>query len=137
VSTDGNGWAQIVAFPDTVLQCPHVLRFGFPLLSHDSQLVLKALAEPRRVAILKLVRSRELPAGDIARRFRTTRPTISQHLRVLVRAGLLVERRDRTRRLYRLRPEGFAGLRELLSPLWDASLKRLKSAVETDYARRR
>jgi DNA-binding transcriptional ArsR family regulator len=79
------------------------------------------------------VRSRELAAGDIARRFKTTRPTISQHLRVLVRAGLLQERRDRTRRLYRLRPEGFARVRDLLSPFWDANLARLKSAVETDY----
>ena len=103
-------------------------------LSHSAQTVLRALAEPRRVAILKLVHSRELAAGDIARRFKTTRPTISQHLRVLVRAGLLLERRDRTRRLYRLRPEGFAGVRDLLSPFWDASLARLKSAVERDYA---
>jgi DNA-binding transcriptional ArsR family regulator len=103
-------------------------------LPHNAQTVLRALAEPRRVAILKLVRSRELAAGDIARRFKTTRPTISQHLRVLMRAGLLLERRDRTRRLYRLRPEGFAGVRDLLSSFWDANLARLKSAVETDYA---
>jgi DNA-binding transcriptional ArsR family regulator len=101
---------------------------------HSAQAVLRALAEPRRVAILKLVRSRELAAGDIARRFRTTRPTISQHIQVLARAGLLVERRDRTRRLYRLRPEGFASVRDLLSLFWDASLTRLKSAVERDYA---
>jgi DNA-binding transcriptional ArsR family regulator len=103
-------------------------------LPQNAHRVLRALAEPRRIAILKLVRSRELAAGDIARCFRTTRPTISQHIRVLVRAGLLAERRDRTRRLYRLRPEGFAAMRDLLSPLWDASLARLKSAVERDYA---
>ncbi len=103
-------------------------------LSYRAQAALRALAEPRRVAILKLVRVRELAAGDIARRFRTTRPTISQHLRVLVRAGLLQERRDRTRRLYRLRPEGFTDVRELLSPFWDASLARLRSAIEKDYA---
>jgi DNA-binding transcriptional ArsR family regulator len=103
-------------------------------LSQSTGAVLRALAEPRRVAILKLVRSRELAAGDIARRFRTTRPTISQHIRVLLRAGLLIERRDRTRRLYKLRPEGFEGVRELLSPFWDVSLTRLKSAIESDYA---
>jgi DNA-binding transcriptional ArsR family regulator len=101
----------------------------------STRAVLRALAEPRRVAILTLVRSRELAAGDIARRFRTTRPTISQHIQVLVRAGLLVERRDRTRRLYRVRPEGFEGVRELLSPFWDVSLARLKTAVEGAYAK--
>jgi len=97
--------------------------------------VLRALAEPKRLAILKLVRSRELPAGDIARRFRTTRPAISQHIQVLVRAGLLTERRERTRRLYRLRPEGFNAVRETLSVLWNSSLTRLKSAVESDHVK--
>jgi DNA-binding transcriptional ArsR family regulator len=106
-------------------------------VSQSTQTVLRALAEPRRLAILKLVTSRELAAGDIARRFRTTRPTISQHIQVLMRAGLLVERRDRTRRLYRLRPEGFAGVRELLSPFWDLSLLRLKTTIESDYAKRK
>jgi len=83
------------------------------------QAILKALAEPRRVAILELVRSRELRAGAISRHFRITRPAISQHLRalikrVLIKAGLLRERRDGTRRLYRIRPEGFAQLRSFL-----------------------
>ena len=103
-------------------------------LSKDTRNALRALAEPRRVAILQLVRTRELPAGDIAHRFKTTRSAISQHIQVLVRAGLLVERRDRTRRLYKVRPEGFEGVRELLSVFWDASLSRLKSAIESDYA---
>ncbi len=101
------------------------------------QTVLKALAEPRRVAILKLIRSREMAAGDIARRFQTTRPAISQHIRVLVRAGLVTERRERTRRLYRIRPEGFATVRSFLDSFWDDRLTRLKSAIEDDRARRR
>ncbi len=63
---------------------------------------LKALAEPRRRAILRLVWSQELPATDIADRFRdVTRPAISQHLAVLKDADLVTERRDGTRRLYR------------------------------------
>jgi len=57
-----------------------------------------------------------------------------KNVEILVRAGLLLERCDRTRRLYRLRPEGFAGVRDLLSLFWDANLARLKSAVESDYA---
>lgn len=73
---------------------------------------LKAIAEPRRREILRLVTSRELPAGRIASHFEVTRPAISQHLRVLLDAGLLTERRQGTRRLYRARPEGLAELRE-------------------------
>ena len=94
------------------------------------QAILRALAEPRRVAILKLVRSRELRAGEISRHFRTTRPAISQHLRVLIKAGLLTERRDGTRRLYRICPEGFAQLRSFLETFWDEKLAKLKSAPE-------
>ena len=94
--------------------------------------VLRVLAEPHRVRILMLTRTRELRAGDIARHFRTTRSAISQHLRVLIKAGLLSERRSGTRRLYRLRPEGFAGLRSFLSTFWDSRLARLKDEAEAE-----
>ena len=94
--------------------------------------VLRALAEPTRVAILKMIRTRELPAGEIASRFHTTRPAISQHLRVLVNAGLVSERREGTSRIYRLRPEGFARLKSFLDPFWDEKLTGLKKAVEDD-----
>lgn len=76
--------------------------------------ILKALAEPHRRQILALVRDRELPAGEIADRFRITRPAVSQHLSVLKQAGLLAERRDGTRRLYRAQPRSLTGLRILL-----------------------
>jgi len=99
--------------------------------------VLKALAEPRRLAILKLFRGRELRAGEIARRFKTTRPAISQHLRVLTKAGLLAERRDGTRRLYRVRGERFAQLRVFLDQFWDDKLERLRAVVEEDKRNRR
>lgn len=94
--------------------------------------VFKALAEPRRLAILRLIGSREMRAGDIADRFKLTRPAISQHLRVLTEAKLLIERREGTRRLYRVRREGFAELRGFLDEFWDARLARLKHAVESD-----
>lgn len=94
--------------------------------------LLRALAEPRRVAILRLIRTRELAAGEIASRFKTTRPAISQHIRVLVKVGLVSERRERTKRLYRLRPEGFNELRTFLDGFWDLRLDRLKSAIEAD-----
>lgn len=102
----------------------------------QAQTVLRALAEPRRVAILKLIRSKELRAGEICCHFRTTRPAISQHLRVLIKAGLLTERREGTRRLYRIRPKGFAQLRIFLERFWDDRLLRLKAAAESEAGRR-
>ena len=86
-------------------------------VSLDPDDVLKALAEPRRRAILRLVARVELAAGDIAAAFDVTRPAISQHLTVLRTAGLLHERRDGTRRLYRTRLEGLAAVRALLDEL--------------------
>jgi DNA-binding transcriptional ArsR family regulator len=86
-------------------------------VSLDTGDLLRALAEPRRRAILRLVARTELPAGDIAAAFDVTRPAISQHLTVLRTAGLLHERRDGTRRYYRTRVEGLAELRALLDEL--------------------
>jgi DNA-binding transcriptional ArsR family regulator len=99
------------------------------------QAALEAIAEPRRRAILRLVRDEELPAGEIASQFEVTRPAISQHLRVLRGAGLVTERRDGTRRLYRARPEALAELRSFLEEFWDASLERLKAEVELEEKR--
>jgi DNA-binding transcriptional ArsR family regulator len=95
--------------------------------------ILKALAEPRRVAIPTLVCSQhELRAGEIAGHFRSTRPGISQHLRVLTNAGLLCERRQGTSRLYSLRREGFGELRAFLDSFWEESLSRLKREGEKE-----
>jgi DNA-binding transcriptional ArsR family regulator len=93
--------------------------------------VLNALADPRRRAILHLVRDTERPSGDIAAQFPdVTGPAISQHLRVLKEAGLLAERRAGTRRLYRARPEGLRELRLWLREFWDDALEDLKDAAE-------
>jgi DNA-binding transcriptional ArsR family regulator len=98
---------------------------------------LKALAEPRRREILRLVWARELPATSIADHFSdVTRSAISQHLGVLKEAGLLSERRDGTRRLYRARPEGFAGLREFLESFWDERLGALRAEAESEERRK-
>jgi len=93
---------------------------------------LKALAEPRRRAILRLVVSDELAAGEIAAAFDVTRTAVSQHLTVLRNAGLLTERRDGTRRLYRARPDGLAGLRRFLDDVWTASLEEARRLVEAE-----
>jgi DNA-binding transcriptional ArsR family regulator len=93
---------------------------------------IRALAEPRRRAILRLVAHDELPAGEIAAAFEITRTAVSQHLTVLKQAGLLNERRDGTRRLYRARPEGLAGLREFLDELWAGALDTGRQLVEAE-----
>ena len=93
---------------------------------------LRAIAEPRRRAILRLVADDELAAGEIAAAFDVTRTAISQHLTVLKNAGLLTERREGTRRLYRARPEGLEGLREFLNDMWAASLDAARQIVEAD-----
>jgi DNA-binding transcriptional ArsR family regulator len=93
---------------------------------------LKAIAEPRRRAIMRLVAEDELAAGEIAAAFDVTRTAVSQHLTVLKNAGLLTERRDGTRRLYRARPEGLAGLREFLDEVWAISLDAARQLVEAD-----
>jgi DNA-binding transcriptional ArsR family regulator len=80
--------------------------------------ILKALGEPQRVAILRLVHERELPAGEIANQFQTTRQAISQHLRLLTDAGLLEQRRAGTRRLYRVHKQTFGELRTFLEVFW-------------------
>jgi DNA-binding transcriptional ArsR family regulator len=96
----------------------------------DVDTALRAIADPRRREILRLVRDEELTAGSIAGHFEVTRPAISQHLTVLRDAGLIVERREGTRRWYRARPEGTAGLREWLETFWDDGLARLAAAAE-------
>ena len=98
-------------------------------------LALRAIAEPTRREILRLVQDSELPAGQIASRFDVTRPAISQHLRVLADAGLVTVRRDGTRLFYRARPEGLEALRQYLDSFWAQGLHRLKQAAEQDKER--
>ena len=96
---------------------------------------LRALAEPRRRDILRLVHDRERPAGDIASHFDVTRPAISQHLKVLLKAGLITVRRDRTRLFYRARPEGLAEVRQFLDEFWDERLEQLRQFAEAEERR--
>lgn len=91
----------------------------------------KALAEPRRREILRLIWSQELPAAQIAARFDdVTRSAVSQHLGVLRDADLVVKRRDGTRRLYRVNHEEMAKLRNFLDEYWTDSLERLRDLSE-------
>jgi DNA-binding transcriptional ArsR family regulator len=91
---------------------------------------LRAIADPHRREILRLVWDAELPAGEIAAHFDVTRPAISQHLRVLKDAGLVAERRAGTRRYYRARIDALSELRTYLEGFWGGRLTLLKHAVE-------
>jgi DNA-binding transcriptional ArsR family regulator len=113
------------------------LTVGRPVRRRDASdrgadAVLRALAEPRRRAILQLVAHDELAAGQIAAAFEITRPAVSQHLTVLKNAGLLYERREGTRRLYRARAEGLVGLRDIVDNIWASSLDVARQLVEAD-----
>ena len=103
----------------------------------SAQAAVRAIAEPRRRAILRLVLADEMTAGAIASEFDVTREAISQHLRVLKQAGLVAERKEGTRRYYRARPEAFAEVRPFLEEMWDDSLALLKAAAEQKGRRQR
>jgi DNA-binding transcriptional ArsR family regulator len=89
-----------------------------------------AIADPIRRRVLELVRDRELPAGELAEQFEVSRPAVSRHLRVLREAGLVRERREGRRRLYRADPEPLVELREWLERYWEDRLVALKELVE-------
>lgn len=99
------------------------------------QAAIDAIVEPRRREILRLVRDEEMTAGTIAGHFDVTRQAISQHLRVLHGAGLVSERRDGTRRIYRVRPEGLNELRAFLDDFWSDRLEKLKREAEAEEKR--
>lgn len=93
----------------------------------------RALAEPRRREILRLVRDEERTVSDIANHFEVTRPAISQHLRVLADADLVNVRSEGTRRFYRARPQGLAELSDWLDGFWGSSLRRLAVEAELEH----
>src|ERR1700712_1097928 len=98
----------------------------------SAQAVLRALAEPRRPAILRLVRDEARSVGEIAAHFDLSQQAVSHPLQVLREAGLVDVRREGTRRLYRVRSEGLAPLRAFLEDLWDDRLDALKREAERE-----
>lgn len=92
--------------------------------------MLRALAEPRRQAILRLIRDQPRSAGEIGRRFDISQQAVSQHLQVLAGARLVSVRREGARHVYAINPEGLKTLEHFLADLWPSGLERLKRAVE-------
>ena len=87
------------------------------LRSAPMEAVFRAIAEPHRRQILRLVRDEELTAGQIGSHFEVSRPAVSQHLRILNNTGLVDDRRQGTKRFYRARPDNLAALRADLDAL--------------------
>jgi DNA-binding transcriptional ArsR family regulator len=98
----------------------------------DAAEVLDALGDPTRRAVLELLRGGERPVGELSARLPVSRPAVSQHLRVLKGAGLVTERREGTRRLYRVDPRGLTALRAYLESYWTDVLAAFKNATENE-----
>ena len=96
---------------------------------HDVQ--LDALGDATRRAIVARLADGPLPVGELAREFPISRPAISQHLRVLKDARLVVDRADGTRRMYALNPDAFDALRAHFDGYWNRALAAFKRRVET------
>jgi DNA-binding transcriptional ArsR family regulator len=91
-----------------------------------------ALADPTRRTIFERVADRPRAVGELASGLPVTRPAVSQHLKVLKEAGLVMDRRDGNRRIYQADPDGLAALRAQLDRLWNQALTAFKEVVEQD-----
>ena len=91
---------------------------------------MDVLGDPTRRAILERLLKGPLPVGELAREFPVSRPAISQHLRALKQAQLVLDRPDGTRRLYELNPAGIDALRAYFERFWNHALDAFKRAAE-------
>jgi len=98
---------------------------------------IRAIGEPRRREILRLVWDAERSSGEIASHFDITGPAVSQHLKVLREAGLVNERREGTRHLFSANRLALRALRDHLAWMWDDSLADLKRSAETEARTRK
>jgi DNA-binding transcriptional ArsR family regulator len=89
-----------------------------------------ALADPTRRAIFERLARGPTAVGELARELPVSRPAVSQHLKVLKEAGLVIDSRAGTRRIYQLDPDGVGALRAYLDRFWNQSLAAFKAAVE-------
>src|SRR5215203_6108969 len=91
---------------------------------------LRALGDPTRRAIFERLADRPSAVGELARELPVSRPAVSQHLKVLKDAGLVIDRRAGNRRVYQLDPDGVGTLRADLDRFWTKALAAYKTAVE-------
>jgi DNA-binding transcriptional ArsR family regulator len=93
---------------------------------------IEALADPTRRSIFERLGVGERSVGELAEGLPVTRPAVSQHLKVLKTAGLVRERKEGTRRIYRIEPDGVAELREYFDEFWNQALAAFKAAAERE-----
>jgi DNA-binding transcriptional ArsR family regulator len=98
---------------------------------------LTALADPSRRAIFETLARMPLAVGELAGRFPISRPAVSQHLRVLSDAKLVMHERRGTQNVYRVNPEGLAALRRYLDAMWSRALPDFKRIAESSYQKSR
>jgi DNA-binding transcriptional ArsR family regulator len=91
-----------------------------------------ALADPTRRAIFERIAERPAAVRELADELPVSRPAVSQHLKVLKEAGLVIDHPDGTRRIYQLDPQGVEALRAYLDTFWNQALTAFKRAVEQD-----
>src|SRR5881628_572926 len=103
----------------------------------DVDAAIRAIGEPRRREILRLVWSAERSSGEIASQFDITGPAVSQHLKVLREAGLVNERHEGTKHLFSANRKALRELRDHLAWMWDDSLANLKRAAEHEVRSRK
>lgn len=96
----------------------------------NAERVFAALHDPTRRTVFESLRNGPKPVGEIARALPVTRPAVSQHLKVLKEAGLVDDRSEGTRRIYRIDPEGLGAMRAWLDQFWDSALTAFAAEVE-------
>jgi DNA-binding transcriptional ArsR family regulator len=100
--------------------------------SSNAAEVMDALGDPTRRAVLELLRGGPRAVVDIASQLPVSRPAVSQHLRALKGAGLVAERKDGARHLYRVDPDGLAALRTYLESFWTDALTSFQDAADEE-----
>ena len=101
----------------------------------DVARILAALAEPTRRQILERLRAGPQSVGELTDAVPVSQSAVSQHLRVLREAGLVTERREGTRRLYRVHPDGLSSLRAYLDGFWDDALEAFRRFADEEDTR--
>jgi DNA-binding transcriptional ArsR family regulator len=98
----------------------------------NTSLALAALADPTRRRIFERLRTGPRPVGELARGLPISRPAVSQHLRVLKDAGLVLDRAEGTRRIYYIDPAGLGAVRAWLDEFWTDALAAFKAQLEKE-----
>ena len=103
----------------------------------NASLALQALGDPTRREIFEHIVKRPLAVVDLADKLPVSRPAVSQHLKILKKAGLVLVRSQGTRNLYHVNPKGVEMIRKYLDHLWDNALVSFKSFVELEESGRK